>query len=252
MSVFSFWCFLVLHGWPSFRALTGRENHHHLTAFHLRILFQLGEDFGVFLHAGQEVHAQMLVGHFASAEAQSDLDLVAIVEEALHCLHLYIVIVIVDGRAHLDLFDLNDLLLLAGLGGLLLLFVLVFSEVHQLADGWLVVWRYLHDVETFFLGQGASLVDADLAILVAVFPDQKDGTSGDLFIDARAILGGCLLVLLETSGYYDSLLWLRPRNSLRSREGLGLPRETDFDHGRGLGLSWPLNVGRAGRLRRRV
>jgi len=34
------------------------------------ILFQLGEDFGVFLDPAEKIHAQMLVRHFAAAEAQ--------------------------------------------------------------------------------------------------------------------------------------------------------------------------------------
>jgi hypothetical protein len=42
--------------------------------------------------------------------------------------------VIVDAGAHLDLFDLDDLLMLAGLGGLLLLLIFVFAEIEDLAD----------------------------------------------------------------------------------------------------------------------
>jgi hypothetical protein len=43
--------------------------------------------------------------------------------------------VIVDGGAHLDLFDLDDLLMLARLGRLLLRLVFVFAVVEDLADG---------------------------------------------------------------------------------------------------------------------
>jgi len=43
---------------------------------------------------------------------------------------------------------------------------------------------------------------------VAVIADQEDGAGGDFVVDARAILGGCLLVLLKTPGDYDSLLGL--------------------------------------------
>ena len=59
--------------------------------------------------------------HLAAAEAQRDLDLVAFLEEAPHGLHLDLVVVVVDARAELDFLDLDGLLLLAGLGGLLLL-----------------------------------------------------------------------------------------------------------------------------------
>ena len=125
---------------------------------------------------------------------------------ALHRLHLHVIVVIVDGRAHLDLLDLDDLLLLAGLGSLLLLLVFVFAIVHQLADWRLGVGRDFDDVESFFLAQRERLIQADLAILVAVVADQENGLGGDFVVDARAILGRRGGITLKTSGNYDSLL----------------------------------------------
>ena len=49
-------------------------------------------------------------------------------------LHLDVVVVVVDVRAELDLLDLDDLLVLAGLGRLLLLVELVFAVIQDLAD----------------------------------------------------------------------------------------------------------------------
>jgi hypothetical protein len=114
--------------------------------------------------------------------------------------------VIVDGGAHLDLLDLDDLLLLAGLVGLFLLFVFELAVIEQLADRRLVVGGDLDQIEAFFFRDGAGFVGADLAIFVPVVADQKYGAGGDLFIDARPILGGRGRILLKTSGYYDSLL----------------------------------------------
>jgi hypothetical protein len=119
--------------------------------------------------------------------------------------------VIVDGRAHLDLLDLDDLLLLAGLVGLFLLLVFELAVVHQLADRRLVVGRDFDDVKTLLVAQSESFVQADLAVLVAVVADQKNGFGGDFVVDARAILGRRGCVTLKTSGDYDSLLLLRPR-----------------------------------------
>src|SRR6185312_10993786 len=62
------------------------------------------------------------------------------------------------------------------------------------------------DVEPFFLAQRERLIQADLAILVAVVADQEDGFGIDLVVDARAILGRCGGITLKTSGNYDSLL----------------------------------------------
>jgi hypothetical protein len=130
--------------------------------------------------------------------------------------------VIVDGGAHLDLLDLDDLLLLAGLGGLFLLFVFVFAVIHQFADGRLVVWRYLDHVEAFFLAQRQGFIQPDLAVFVAIVTDQENSFGGDFVIDARAVLGGGFFGRAETSNDYDSLLCLRPmpdRQTATCREG---------------------------------
>ena len=74
----------------------------------------------VFLDALQKIVAELLVGHFAAAEAQRHLDLVAFLEEPLHRAHLHVVVVLVDPGTDLDLLDLDDLLLLARLGRFLL------------------------------------------------------------------------------------------------------------------------------------
>ena len=77
-------------------------------------------------------HAELLVRHLAAAEAQRHLDLVAFLEEPADGAHLHVVVVIVDAGPHLDLFDLDDLLVLARLGGLLLLLVFVLAVIEDL------------------------------------------------------------------------------------------------------------------------
>jgi hypothetical protein len=96
--------------------------------------------------------------------------------------------VVVDHRAHLDLLDLDDLLMLAGLGGLFLLFVFVLPVVHQLDHGRLGLGRDLDQVETLFLADGERIVDADLAVFVAVVPDEQDSLGGDVFVDPWPVL----------------------------------------------------------------
>jgi hypothetical protein len=184
----------------------------------------------------------MLVGHFTATETQGHLDLVALVEEALHRPHLHVIVVIVDGRAHLDLLDLDDLLFLAGLGSLLLLLVFVLAVVHQLADGRLGVGRDFDDVESFFLAQCERLIQADLAILMAIVADQEDGFGIDLVVDARAILGRRWGITLKTSGNYDSLLCTAARirvspGPLKSQAKRGSVMDASG------GLSWVRRVG---------
>jgi hypothetical protein len=114
--------------------------------------------------------------------------------------------VIVDGRAHLDLLDLDDLLLLAGLVGFFLLFVFELAVVHQLDDGRLGLRRDFDEIEALLLRDCATYFEADLAVFVTVVSDQEDGARKDFFVDARAIFGGWRRVTGgKTSGYYDSL-----------------------------------------------
>jgi hypothetical protein len=56
------------------------------------------------------------------------------------------------------------------------------------------------------LTQRQRLVQADLAIFVAVIADQQEGAGGDFIVDAGAALGGRRGVTLKTSRDYDSLL----------------------------------------------
>ena len=58
----------------------------------------------------QQLHAELLVRHFAAAEAHRDLDPVAFLEEAVHRLHLGLVVVGVDVGPELDFLDLDHLL----------------------------------------------------------------------------------------------------------------------------------------------
>ena len=99
------------------------------------------------------LEAEFLMRHFAAAEAQDELDLVAFLEEAAHGLHLGLVIMVVDAGAQLDFLDLDDLLLLAGLGGLLLLVEAEFAVIEDLADRRIGVGHDLDQIETIFLGE---------------------------------------------------------------------------------------------------
>src|SRR6185295_3577029 len=131
----------------SARALARCQHHHHLAAFHARLRFDLGERLRIGLDALQDLPAEFLMGELTTAKAQRDLDLVAIVEEALHGAHFHVIVMIVDTWAHFDLFDLDDLLPLARLGGLFLLLIFVFAVVQHLGHRWVGVGRNLNQIE---------------------------------------------------------------------------------------------------------
>src|SRR3954462_1790803 len=175
----------------------------------------------------------MLVRHLAAAKAQRHFHLVPFAEEALHRLHLHVVVVIVDGRAHLHFLELDDLLLLARLGLLLLLLVFELAVVHQLDDRRICFGGNLDKIESALLRDGAGFVYAEGAEFVPVVSDKKNGAGADVFIDAGAVLGGSRTGHLGTSWGYDSLLLVCSR-AIAFR---GVPQATSAKrvsvHGRG-------------------
>ncbi len=89
-------------------------------------------DFGG--NAVQKFDAKLLVRHLAATETQGDLDLVAFGQEFHDRAHLDLVVMGIGPGTELDLLDLDDLLLLTGLGLALLLFVFELAQIHDLAD----------------------------------------------------------------------------------------------------------------------
>ena len=173
--------------------LAGCQNHDHLAAFELRFRLDLGDLGRLVANPLEKLHAEMLVRHFAATEAERQLDLVALFEEALDGLHLDLVIVVIDGGAHLDLFDLDDLLVLASLVGLLLGLIFEAAEIKDLADRRLGIRRDLDEVEACFLGSSQRILNRGDANILAVFTDQLNFTDTTNFaVDTRPILSGFL------------------------------------------------------------
>ena len=104
------------------------DHHHHLAAFQPRHGFDLAHFGDIRGHTVQQLKPQILVRHLTAAEAQGDLDLVTFAEEFKNRTHLHVIVMDIGSGAELDFLDLDDVLLLAGLG--LALLVLVF----ELAD----------------------------------------------------------------------------------------------------------------------
>src|SRR6516164_1713628 len=157
-----------------------------------RLLLDLGDFGGVILDAIEKLIAQLLVRHLAPAEAQRDLDLVALFEKALHRAHLHVVIVVVDHRPELDLLDLDDLLFLAGFRRLFLRLVFIFAVIENFADGRGRIGGDLDEIKPGLLGLVQSDLNFNRPVIVAALVDQLDFTNTDLLDDARAVLRGGL------------------------------------------------------------
>jgi hypothetical protein len=168
------------------RNLLRRQNHHHLTTLESRFAFDFGHRLRLGLHAIQHFHAEMLMRHLTAAKPQRDFDLVAFFEEAPDRAHFHVIVMIVDAGTHLDLFDLDDLLILACFRLLLLLLVLVLAVIQDFADRRLRIGRDLDKIET---GVGCSLHGiqfADDSDVLSSFVDQSHFTGPDLVVDLRA------------------------------------------------------------------
>ena len=84
--------------------------------------------------------------HFATAIHHDDLHLVARLQEALHVVQLEQVIVSANLRTHLDLLDMDHMLMFPGDSSAFGLLVLVLAVIHDTAHGRARVWRNLHQV----------------------------------------------------------------------------------------------------------
>jgi hypothetical protein len=113
----------------------------------------------------------------------------------------------VDVGPHLDLLDLDGLLLLARLGGLLLALIFQLAEIGYLADWRLGVGCYLDKVESGLVGCPERVLYVDNAVIVTLIVDELDPGNPDIAVGARSFLdrrrgfewsanGRCLLLPL--------------------------------------------------------
>jgi hypothetical protein len=95
--------------------------------------------------------------------------------------------VIVDHRPQLDLLDLDDLLLLARLGGFLLCRILELPVVHNFTNGRIVVRRNLDEIHARLKGHLDGDHGLDRSVVGAVLIDQLDLRVADIVIGARPV-----------------------------------------------------------------
>ena len=111
-----------------------------------------------------------------------------------HVALLGLVVMGVDLRAELLLLDHRELLVAAGLPGLLRALVLELAVVHELADRGAGGGSDLDEVELGLLRQPQGVLDAHDADLLAVRADQADLGHADAVVDARFCADADLLV----------------------------------------------------------
>ena len=168
--------------------LAWRQNHDHLTPFHLRHLLNRS----VILKIGSDSldlpHSDLLVRHFATAEAQGYFDLVFFLQKARHVAQLDLVVVFVRTWAQLDFLDLYLLLLELLLMLALLFLVLEFAVIHDSANRRLSHRCNLNQINPCFFSQLQSLSDAGNTQRLTIFADEPNFRCVDLFVYALRLL----------------------------------------------------------------
>lgn len=179
----------ALMGTTLLRLLLGRpDDHDHLTAFHLRHLLDLANSIEICLDPFQLTHAELLVRHFATPEAQGHFDLVLFLKEANHVPELDLVIVFVSTWPQFDFLDLHLLLLQLGFVGTLLFLVLELAVIHDATDGWTGHRRDFHEIDTRFLGHLQCLTNADNTQLFAFHTLETNLRNRNFFVEAMRLV----------------------------------------------------------------
>ena len=136
---------------------------------------------------------EVAMGHLAALEAERCFDLVAFAEKADSLVLFGLVVMFVDCDGELDLFDCDDLLLLACGAVALVLFVKKLAVVLDLADGGNGVGGDLYEVEGTFAGHLEGFEGRHDTKLFAVFVDDADFAGADTFVGADKGLRGAFI-----------------------------------------------------------
>ena len=131
----------------------------------------------------EQILTERRVCDLTAAEANRNLDLVAVPQETAGVLYFGVQVADIDIRGQANLFDLHDALIFARFLFALGLLETEFAIVHNFADGRLSLRGDLNQIHALFHGDILRLLDGDDAELFAVVVDQADFLVADLFID---------------------------------------------------------------------
>ena len=115
------------------------------------------------------------------------------------CIRDSVIVVRIRIRAELDLFDLNDLLLFAGLGLTLLRLIFELAKVHDLAHGRIGIGRNFNKVQPGLFGHLHGARGRDHAGVFTIGANQANFCGTDVFVYARARIPGGRRVMWSAS-----------------------------------------------------
>src|SRR3954453_6858568 len=159
------------------------QHHHHVPPVLQRRRLDLADLLHVLRQAHQEVSSALRVVLLAPAEHDRDLDLRALVEEALDVALLGVVVVDPDLGPELDLLDVDLRLVLPCELGFLLLLVAVLAVIHDPRDRRIGLLCDDDEIEVVIPRDLERLVFRLDPQLRAVFADQPDARSTDVLVE---------------------------------------------------------------------
>jgi hypothetical protein len=177
------------------------HEHNHGPALHPRWLFDRAMRTELIGQLIEERLAQIRVGHLAAAKEDGQLDLVSGIEELRGLPTFGFEVMVIDLGPDADFFQLDDVLVAAGLALFAALLVSKLTVVHEPADGRHRVGRYLDQVESPLARHLERVKCWNDADLLAVLIDQPDLTNPDALIDPCLDGSGNNLPPLPIAGY---------------------------------------------------
>lgn len=165
-----------------------RANQHaHLAAFKLRRLLNHAHVRDIDFDFLQLLHAQLLVRHFTTTEAQGDFDLVTFFQETLNGAQLDLVISLFSAWAQLDLFDLYLMLLFLGFFGFLLDIKQMLIVVHDFTDRRFGVGNDLDEIKLHRFRSCKRITQGYDPFLFSVLVDETDFAGANFAINGGTI-----------------------------------------------------------------
>lgn len=154
-----------------------------MTAFQLGVLIDRGNLRTTLGEPGQQLFTDLGMCHFSAAEANCDLQPVAVFQKLLSVFQLYVEIVFADAGRHTDFLDLHNVLVAASFLFPLELLEAVLAVIHDLADGRLGTRRDHDKIQTFLHRDLQRRFGTHNAELFALVADESDLLFINFFID---------------------------------------------------------------------
>ena len=164
------------------RGFALRQNHGHRVALEGRHLLDADQVLQFVQDLVENLSADVGVRELPASEADRDLDLLPFFEETLNGLRLEIEVVVVGLGTESDLFEKDDLLVLASLALFLLLVVLEATVVQKPAHRGNGGRRNFYEIETTLSRDGQRIGGVENSELLSVFSYETDLGNPDPFV----------------------------------------------------------------------